>query len=212
MDNTIIYYTANTEDEAFERKIRNNILAVSNDLPIISVSRKPIDFGYNICVGEWPVCYANEHRQLLVGLQAAKTRFCIAAEADVLYPPEYFAFTPPTVDHVYRYDNVYAWYLWRSKRFYGKYWHKSFTEGAQMCGREYWIERIKKTVNTNWNEIEDPPLIFGDGIRPQYSWTGNPVITIKTGKGVRRYTTKVYQYETTLPYWGDITELERKYT
>jgi hypothetical protein len=48
---TIIFYTGNTEKESFEKKVRDNILKVSNGIPIISVSQKPIYFGTNICVG-----------------------------------------------------------------------------------------------------------------------------------------------------------------
>ena len=58
-DVTIIFYTSNDEDESFEKKIRDNILKQSNGIKIISVSRKPIDFGHNICIGEQPVCYTN---------------------------------------------------------------------------------------------------------------------------------------------------------
>jgi len=56
---TIIYYTANREDERFEQVIRENILRVSEGLPIISVSQKPIDFGQNICVGNVGVSNQN---------------------------------------------------------------------------------------------------------------------------------------------------------
>jgi hypothetical protein len=44
---TILYYTSNREDESFEKKIQENILK-QTDLPIISVSQKPINFGKNI--------------------------------------------------------------------------------------------------------------------------------------------------------------------
>ena len=46
----IIYYTSSREDPKFEKMVQDNILSVT-DLPIISVSQKPIDFGKNICVG-----------------------------------------------------------------------------------------------------------------------------------------------------------------
>jgi len=204
-ETTIIYYTANTEQPALEQKIRDNILRVSGGLPIISVSRKPIDFGENICVGEQPVSYATAYRQLLLGLKAAKTKYCIAAEADVLYPPEYFQFTPPTDNHVYRYANIWILYLWSSHKYYGAFWHKRFTEGAQMCGREHWIEAIEKVISpTDWLNTRQPTgLIFRGGLLEEYSWTSeNAVITCKTLCNVNRYTTRSSTAVESLPYWG----------
>jgi hypothetical protein len=209
MNATICYYTANTEDESFEMKIRDNILQVSGGLPIISVSRKPIDFGENICVGEQPVCYANSIRQLLVGLRAAKTRFVIAAESDVLYPPEYFQFTPRKIDRVYRYANVWILYTWTSRRYYGKFWQKKYTESAQMCGREHWIRSIENIIDGDaWGDTMNPPLVFERGVRG-CSWSGNPVITCKTPYNLGRYTTTSYISTETLPYWGNISDVIR---
>ena len=97
-DVTILYYTANVEDELFERKIRKNILKNKGDLPIISVSQKPIDFGDNICVGEHEPCYLNLFRQIQIGLEKVRTTFIITTEADFLYPPDYFTFVPPETE------------------------------------------------------------------------------------------------------------------
>ena len=53
MNKTIIYYTSNREDERFESRVRANLLKVCGNLPIISVSQKPIyGFGFNIPVGD----------------------------------------------------------------------------------------------------------------------------------------------------------------
>ena len=211
MNTTVVYYTANSEDEAFEQKVRTTILKNCGGLPIISVSRKPIDFGENICVGEWPRCYANSIRQLLTGLRAAKTDFVIATESDALYPPEYFQFTPLTYDHVYRYNNVWVLYTWPSQRYAGRFWQKAYTEGAQMCGREYWIKSIEQILNgDNWMDTVNPPLVFRPGHPAEFSWTSaNPVITCKTPNNLSRYTSKVYVSALTLPYWGSIEAVER---
>ena len=65
MDKTIIYYTSNQEGSLFEEKIRENILKHKGNLPIISVSQKPMGFGKNICVGDVGHSYLNEFRQIL---------------------------------------------------------------------------------------------------------------------------------------------------
>lgn len=203
MESTIIYYTANVEDYKFEQKIIDNLKKQAVDIPIISVSRKSIDLGRNICIGEKPVCYSNSFKQLLIGLKEAKTKFCIAAESDVLYPPEYFGFIPLDKNNVYRYTNV--WVFWKRKR---AFWNKSFSEGAQMCGREYWIERIESALKgyEGWEPMENPKAIansiFTTG--DKYSWQGNPVITFKTGQGLCNKTGCNMNSKTeSLPYWGN---------
>ena len=204
--NTIIYYSANIEDPAFEQKIIDNLITQAKGLPIISVTRKPTNLGKNICIGEQPICYSNSFKQLLKGLQEATTDFCIAAESDVLYPPEYFTFTPPLKDKPYRYDNVWVHFDGRNK-----FYKKPFTEGAQMCGREHWIKSIERfLVNPNSWEPEPNGVIFPE--RTTYSWTGNPVITFKTrqapnfGTGYDRNSVV-----TGLPYWGTAVEIKEKY-
>jgi len=194
---SIIYYSSCTEDPIFEQRIIDNLKTQAGDIPIISVTRKPVELGKNICVGEVPVCYLNSFKQLLEGLREAKTEFCIATEADVLYPPEYFTFTPPLKDKPYRYDNVWVHFAGRNG-----FWKKEFSEGAQMCGREEWIKRLEEVVKPGWELDESPtPIVFPEKLT--YSWTGNPVITFKT-RNAKYFKTGYIQksFVKELPYWG----------
>lgn len=207
MDTTVIYYTANVEEETFARKVRSVIWKNAGGLPVISVSRKPIDFGENICVGEQPVCVANIWRQIYAGLQAAKTRFAIAVEGDTLYPPEYFTFTPPSEDHFYRYNNIWILYLWPTRRYGGKFWRKSAQmEGAQMCGVEHWMRAIEKGLEVNdWLDTRLPPVICSPTLPEAYTWhSANPVLTCKTEKGLYRYTTRSIVSADSVPCWGTV--------
>jgi len=179
-------------------------------MPIISVSRKPMDLGKNICVGEQPVCYSNSWKQLLIGLKEAKTKFCLAAESDVLYPPEYFTFIPPIEHKAYRYKEV--WVCFQGKN---GFWRKPFSEGAQMCGREYWIYRLEKALggDTGWEPMLDTKWIAHNIFltKDKYSWTGNPVITFKTRNGINYKTGFYHGRALELPYWGTSKEIYRKY-
>ena len=85
-DATIIYYTSNREDPAFEQRVRENILKNSGGLPIISVSHQPIDFGKNICVGDVGTSGFNMFRQVQIACEAATTQFVISAEAARVFP------------------------------------------------------------------------------------------------------------------------------
>lgn len=204
----IIYYTANQEKLGFEAKIMDNLKKQAGDIPIISVSRKPIDLGKNICIGEQPVCYSSEFRQLLIGLKEAKTEFCIAAESDCLYPPDYFQFIPPTKDNVYRYTNLYVHFDGRDK-----FWKKKWVEAAQICGREFWIKNIERVLKgqKGWESVPvNPPFIFTTD--DKYSWTGkNPVLYFKTRKGVGFKTGFIQGSVNEIPYWGNAIEVHNKY-
>jgi len=215
-DLTIIYYTANREDEVFEAKIRAKLLEQIGDMPLISVSQKPIEnFGTNICVGEQPYCDATAHRQLLIGLEAATTAFCIAAESDCIYPPEYFTFIPPTLDNVYRLDNIWLLFGWHGRQTKGLFWKKPLCEGAQMCGREQWITSLKYALRgINGWELKRPPLVFKT--RLQYSWTSeNPVVSFKSRNGLRKFA-GTYKADdknpaSELPYWGTANDLRKEF-
>jgi len=213
-DRTIIYYSACSESEAFEQLIRDDLVKKAGDIPIISVTRKPIDLGTNICIGEKTVCYTNEWRQLLIGLKAAKTKFCFTAEADCLYPPGYFNFTPPVDDVMHYYENL--WIIWRR---HNGFWKKTgHCEGAEVCGREYWIPRLEAVLNKyageGWEsagrkvETKMVTKFFG---KREATFTGDPVISFKTGDGVSCRTTFINEKVFEIPYWGRIEPLKEKY-
>ena len=210
-DCTIVYYTSNKECEDFEAKIRQKLLDVMGDLPLISVSQKPLPgFGKNICVGEQPFCDATAHRQLLIGLKEAKTTFVLAAESDCLYPPEYFTFVPSFTDQVYRYGDIRILFSWIGPRSQGKFWRKPYCEGAQICGREYWIKAIEfalRKVN-GWEERR-PGIVFNSGMK--HSWTSsNPVISCKTTNALRKYAGVTNEGSDELPYWGSAESLRKE--
>jgi hypothetical protein len=209
MDRTIIYYTANQEDVVFEQKIIDDLREKAGEIPIISVSRKPIDLGINICIGEQAICYTNEWRQLLIGLKAAKTRFCITAESDCLYPSEYFRFTPPVDNKIYYYENL--WLVWKN---HNGYWKKTgHCEGAEMCGREYWISRIEPLLGEGWksNTREWENKTVKEFFPEEGLFNGDPVISFKTGKGVSCRSTFINEKIKNIPYWGEISKLKQKY-
>jgi len=207
MNRTILYYTSNKEDEVFEKKIRENILKQCGDIPIVSVSQKPIDFGQNICVGDVGSSYFNQWRQILIGLKTVKTKYVIFCESDFLYSKDYFDFKPK--DNLSRYENVWIVFNYRING----YNRKIYSEGAQVGNTKYLIDQYEKF-------FEDKPewsnLRLGKNNYPlfaePFSWfTGTPCVSFKTGKGVRAFTNTLKHRETTLPYWGDVEKLKEKY-
>lgn len=204
-DATIIYYTSNREDPAFEERVKENILKVSNGLPIISVSHKPINFGKNICVGDVGTSGFNMFRQVEIACEAATTDFIISAEADCLYPPDYFTFRPKELDRCYRDSNLYVMPDHRAYFFY----KKEGATHAQIVGREYYLKTLKKLFegaprwSTEEKNFPKERTRKNDVFDQIYYWKSeNPVFQIKTHRGMRYYTHSDRTPIVELPYWG----------
>lgn len=202
---TIIYYTSNREDPDFEKRVQENLLKVCGDLPIISVSQKPIDLGKNICVGNVGTSGFNMFRQVQIACEATTTPFVISAEADCLYPPDYFKFIPPREDVCYRDSNLYVMPDQRNYFFY----KKEGATHAQVVGREFYLKELKKLFKgaPKWSTQEKnfPKERSGreDVFNKISYWKGeNPIFQIKTHRGMRYYTNSDRTPILSLPYWG----------
>ena len=109
---TVVYYTANQLKPQFHDKTKELLLEAIGDLPLISVSQAPMDFGENIFVGQLRHHPYNIYRQLLIGAMAAKTKYIACAEDDVLYPKEHFTEARPEPG-VFLYDlNRWGIHTW----------------------------------------------------------------------------------------------------
>jgi hypothetical protein len=200
-DRTIVYYSANRENPEFERRITEALVQNSNGIPIISVTQKPMDLGLNICVGDIGHCDENIPKQLFVGAAEAKTKWIIWCEADVLYPPDFFEFTPPTTTQAYRTNN-----LWVISKNGSLASYKGTSDCAQITEREFLLRRLSLVIVGKEKA----------GIVPMRTWvefTTQPTINIKTGNGLRprTRTSKAVEPVAELPYWGNIVELKEKY-
>ena len=212
---TIIYYTSNREDPKFEKRIQANLLKNCGDLPIISVSQKPIKLGTNICVGDVGVSGFNMFRQVEIALRACKTKFVISAEADCMYPPDYFKFTPKKDNVPYRNSNLYVMPDRRAYWFYKK-------EGAthsQIVGRKFYLKTLERLFEgePEWDTEQKnfPKEKFNSKKedvfeKVEYYQTENPVFQVKTHRGMRYYTNseRIPIYD--LPYWGNGKQVRKE--
>ena len=111
-DITAIYYTANHVSEFFGENVRKILLKSIGNIPLISVSQKPMNFGENICVGNIGRSAYNIYKQILIGAKAAKTKYISLCEDDILYTPGYFtSFRPEKDIFAYNYNRwgIYTW-------------------------------------------------------------------------------------------------------
>lgn len=108
-DRTILYLTDNgLDDDGLGQKFRRLILKAAGDIPIVSVSQKPIpDFGKNVCVGEIGRHAMNMEYQFIVGLENIDTYWVVVAEHDCIYSAEHFNYTPDDPAFFWYNDNVW---------------------------------------------------------------------------------------------------------
>lgn len=208
---TIIYYTSNREEEAFENKVELKLLEVSGKIPIISVSHKPINLGKNICVGVHYPSNLTLYRQLLIGCKEAKTTFVANAEADFLYPPEYFSFVPKDNNKIYRYGNIRLMY-----KYHWGFFRKKYSEGAQIAGREYLISILENTLKNvpEWYEKESTEYRKLNPYKhmPFEIFNGEiACVTFKTGDSLHKFTAvEREKSKPELPYWGKASDLRKE--
>lgn len=207
---TVLYYTSNREKPDFENKIRRTLQENCGGLPIISVSQLPVDLGKNICIGNKGASTLNMFRQILLGAQAAKTEYVIFAEADFLYPPEYFAFEPD--GDFYRYDNV--WLIFnKNKRNYRQI---PWSNGAQVARRQFIIDTLTKYLDgePDWSPSDKeyvPNKVDYNGAVAEW-FSGPPAISFKTGDGLAAGACFIREsIKPVLDYWGSSIKVGRKY-
>ena len=214
LDLTCIYYTSNKEIPRLEGNIRKTILENIGDAQLISVSQKPIDFGINICVGEKVPSSHNAFRQLQIGAMKATTKYVCTAEADTLYPKEYFGFLPDNDRMIYKADNIYVIYALRGrKKICGM---KREDEGAIIAGREYIIEVIDKQLEGNglWSCKGDYdgsiiPYLFSVG-KSVFFHNTVPIVKFKTDQNLHRKCPTLNRTNEIAVY-GNPIELMRQY-
>ena len=104
---SIIYYTDNRIKEPIKSMVQESLLKA--ELPIVSCSLKPINFGTNIVI-DGQRSYPTMVRQILTALEHSKEKYVFFCEHDVLYPKSHFDFTPPEDNIFYYNENVWRWW------------------------------------------------------------------------------------------------------
>jgi len=88
----VLYYTDNSiTGSKLDILVRGQILEAIGDLPLISVSQQPMEFGRNIVSGPKPRCVRSILEQNLLGLsQIPADAYVYLVEHDCLYHPSHF--------------------------------------------------------------------------------------------------------------------------
>lgn len=225
-DLTAVYITANAVHDDFATATKGYLLEALGDLPLISVSKKPIDFGQNICVGETPRNQANIYHQALVGVKAATTPYIAICEDDVLYSPEHFKYRPSGKMWAYN-MNTWSIFTWGEPVFTYKAPGGRRNLNGLICERELFIEHLEERFRLWPDDNKIDINIFGEpgkydnqlGTTPYPSedfYTNPPNIVFShqenlqfKGLGTRKALGQIRA--TSIPYWGTAQSIKELY-
>ena len=217
-DLTIIYYTANVLKESFAEKVRQQILKAADGLPIISISKKPINFGINIPDENPERSTVNIYQAIQKAARLAKTKYIALAEDDVLYPPGHFyTYLPP--EDIFAY-NMTRWniYTWSKPPFFSLKFRKILA--TLIAPTNLWIESLGERFARYPDPARIPEIWMGEpgrisyeselGVTPRKAvdfYTYEPVIVFShpeslgfLAQGTHKRANVIRALE--IPYWG----------
>lgn len=222
-DLSIIFYTANQIGSYFAANVRKQLVKAAGELPIISVSQQPLDFGQNITMAGMSPSHTNIYRQALIGAKQAQTQYIALAEDDVLYSSEHFKYRPSPGKFAY---NLGVWgiYTWKPTEFS---WKGRRNLNSLICERELFIEAMEERF-AQWPRDEEIDLglwaepgkyerQLGVTVRESETfWTNPPNIMFSHEKalsfrnlGIRKRVGELRATE--IPIWGRVEDVMKYY-
>lgn len=161
MDKTIVYLTDNEFDPKLADVCMKWLVRNRCDCPIVSVSKRPIEFGENVCVGPLPRTGMSIDIALHEGMKRVRTKWVMVAEHDCLYSKEHVRWIPP--DDVCFYYNDNNWLLQCENPTYpqydGMFSHRRhrMVQSQLVCSSEKLLEamsmKIEITADPAWSEL-----------------------------------------------------------
>jgi hypothetical protein len=224
-DITVVYYTANFANDHFVNATRQRLIESIGDIPVVSVSQKPMDFGINICVGDVGRSQINIYKQVSVGIKVATTKYVALCEDDCLYPPSHFTCFRPKDDEFGYNMNRWGLYTWTKPPIFS---NKNRVVLSQcIANREFMIECINERFARYPDESTIPLHHFAEfgkyekwmeiTIRKRFEFRSpEPTIMFShpdaigyAGLGTKKKHGDVRRSE--LEYWGTADEVLKKY-
>jgi len=221
-DLTVVYYTANVISDYFAKNTQKQLIEAIGSLPLITVSKKPMNLGENIVVDS-PRSHFNIYRQAMIGAKAAKTKYIAMAEDDVLYSPAHFQYRPRNAPFAY---NLGYWgiYTWQDPPIYNYKGRRNLD--SLICPRDAFIEAMEERFAKYPNDEADKDLWAEPGkyerqlgvtVRESESFYTQPPnikFSHKTelsyaGLGDRKRAGELRAIE--IPYWGRVEALRELY-
>ena len=148
----IVYYTDNRLDEEIMSTCQTQLRKAAGDIPIITVSLDPIDFGDEHIILNEKRGYLTMFKQILAGIEKAEADVVFFAEHDVLYHPSHFEFLPASDKEYYYNQNV-----WKVRVEDGHALHYLCNQTSGLCAHRklllnHYKERVKRVEGTDRSE------------------------------------------------------------
>jgi len=220
-DLTVVYITANETPDGWATFQMGHFLEAVGKLPIISISRKPINLGTNLIDNEQK-CYWNIYRQLLRGAKHADTEFIAMAEDDVLYSKEHFTCFRPLKDEVGY--NRSRWTLLAWEALYSL--KQRVSNCSLIAPRELLIEALQERMDKHLDgmtdfagEIGRKEIERGLGVTHRKMvdfFSEVPIVQLSHINGTehrqrikRKKHGQIKAYD--IPYWGKASDIIKHY-
>ena len=225
VDKTVLYYTCCAHQMDIEMACRRQLLIAKGNLPLVTVSRMPIDFGdHNIVVDE-PRSPLTMHKQIQAGLEYITPGGCVfLCESDVLYSPSHFAFTP-LKENVFYY-NTNVWKVWYEDGL--GTWTDNLQQVSGLCAShsvllDFYCMRVDQIKREGFNRHYEPGpkqavfKCYADNWMSEY-----PNLDIRHGKTLtrskrspdefrnKRYARGWKETYGEIPGWGEIQSVLRQ--
>ncbi len=214
-DLTIIYLTINTVPEKWALYQKKVLLEAIGNTPVITVSKKPLDWGMNL-IQEDPPGVPNIYKQILRASKVATTPYIAIAEDDTLYHKSHFTFRPPLDTYAFE-GHRWGLFTWGKPTYY---WSDRISNGAMIAPREMTIaaleERFDKYPENNIGELgkekgtiinrRTSMMFYSDISMIFFSHRGGLDPLENNG---RKAMGKCQAYD--IPYWGHSEELVKHY-
>ncbi len=223
-DITIIMLTANKVPEAWAKFHKEKLLESAGNIPIITLSAKPLDWGINVIQTE-PYGISNVYWQLLKGARMAKTEFIAVAEDDTLYPKAHFEYRPPADTFCYN-QNKFGLFTWGTPTYY---WKDRIKNSTLVALRKLTIEALEERFAKYPQGTPAPPYFTGElgrsniennlGVTLRKSaWFSTEISVVNIdhefgidhlGRTHRKAMGILRSYD--IPYWGRAEDLIKKF-
>lgn len=214
--------TPNRVPKLWAKYHRQVLTKAIGDTPIITISKKPFNWGTNLLQTEYG--YPNIYKQMLRAAKLATTKYIAMADDDTLYPKQHFWFRPSKDGFYYNYSRweLPTWKINEGKNFY---FHKPKSgNGCMIATRELVIAAMERRLAADpklpgyfTKELGNSKRMMKyDQIESQHFYTTDPILTIShdlsadpAAQSHKKGIWPVRAYD--IPNWGRAEDILKKF-
>lgn len=218
-DLTVIMLTPNLVPEKWAQFHKQKLLEALGDTPLITVSKKPLDWGHNIAQDGYG--RVNIWKQMLRAAKIATTPWIAMVDDDTLYPKSHFEYRPKEKGYFY---NLNRWHMftWGEPIYFLKAWQGN---GCMIATRELLIKALEKRFE-NGDDISQEAqhelgtrrdMLDKDLVKSRGFQTNEPILSFYDDKSssdeqVRNHTKRMHPIRAyDIPLWGKAEEIRKKF-